>query len=158
MKAFHWDMQERDKRSFLRFFLIFDSSLTFLRESDFVGLLNFLQRKLEKLSESSDTDWNGDFCNRWISFSVREVFIECAKTSFIKSGWLLAIDKEEVLWLSRESCLHALVSGNDLGRTAKDLSLMLKYVPPDRSSKNSSSSDELIRSSAKDDWRESDFG
>lgn len=156
-------MQERDKKSFLRFFFIFDSILTFVKDSDFEGLLlrDFLLRKLEKLSfefTSSEVDWYGDLSNLWMSFSVFEIFNEFAKTSLIKSGWLFASDREDVLCSLKVSCLHALVCGNELGRTPNDLILLLRYVPPDRSSRNSSSSEELMRSSANEDWRESDCG
>lgn len=50
--------------------------------------------------------------------------------------------------------LHALACGNELGRTEKEL--RNANVPPERSSRNSSSSDEFIRSSARDDCLESD--
>lgn len=155
-------MQERDKRSFLRFFFIFDSSLTFVNDSDFVGLiLRFvLLWKLEKPSQdgpSNDADWKGDILRRWKSFSVCDVFSDCAKTSLIKSGWLFSKDKDEVLCLIKVSCLHARAWGNEFGRTVKERCLLIWYVPPERSSRNSSSSEELIRSSASEDCRESDW-
>lgn len=155
-------MQERDRRSFLRFFFIFDSSLTFVNDSDFVGrvLWLFLQRKPEKLTldgASNDADLKEDIFSRWMSLSVCDVFSDCAKTSLIKSGWLFSKDKDEVLCLIKVSCLHALAWGNEFGRIAKELCLLIWYVPPERSSRNSSSSDELIRSSASEDCRESDW-
>lgn len=53
--------------------------------------------------------------------------------------------------LTKVLCLHALACGKELGRTAKEWCLVSVYVPPDRSSRNSSSSDELMRSSASED-------
>lgn len=148
-------MQERDRKSFLRFFLIFESSLTFVNESDRRNRLrNFLLRKLQKLSldgPSNDADLKAFVSNRFKSLSVCDVFIDCARTSLIKSGWLLSNDKEAVLCLIKVSFWHARACGNELGRTAKELLLKTEYVPPERSSRNSSSSDELMRSSASDD-------
>lgn len=154
-------MQERDRRFFFRFLVIFDSSLTFAKVSDFIDLLlrSFLLRRLQKLSvdgASNDFDWNGEISNRCKSFSVCEVFNDCAKTSLIKSGWLLSNEREEVLCFIKVLFLHALTCGNELGRTAKDFRKASEYVPPERSSRNSSSSEELIRSSANEDCRESD--
>lgn len=149
-------MHERDRKSFLRFFLIFDSSLTFVNESDFMNLLfrSFLLRKLRKLS--FDGPSNDEISNRFKSLSVCEVF--SARTSLIKSGWLFSNGKEEVLCLIKVFVLHALTCGNELGRTAKEWCLkMFVYVPPERSSRNSSSSEEFMRSSARDDWRERDW-
>jgi hypothetical protein len=80
-------MQERDKKSFLRFLFIFDSSLTFWNDSDFVERLlrNFLRWRLEKLSfEGASSDV--DMASRFRSPSVCEVRIDCAKTSLIRSG------------------------------------------------------------------------
>lgn len=160
-RIFHWDMQERDEMSFFLVFLTFDDSLTFENDSDFTWLRSFLSRELERFSidASNDEDWNGaDIASRFKSFSVCDVFNDCAKTSLIKSGWLFSIVSDEVLCLIK--CfvfnLHALACGNELGRTAKKLRFLTWYVPPERSSKNSSSSDELIRSSASDDCLESD--
>lgn len=65
-------------------------------------------------------------------------------------------DKEEVLSCIKVFLLHALACGNELGRVANELLLSSWYVPPERSSKNSSSSDEFMRSSAREDCRESD--
>lgn len=156
-KTFHWVMQDRDKRFFCRFFFIFDSSPTLANDSDFVDLLlrNFLLRKLQKLSvdEALSNCSRSNFCK---SFSVCEGFSDFRKTSLIKSGWLFSSDREEVQCLTKVLCLHALACGKELGRTAKEWCLVSVYVPPDRSSRNSSSSDELMRSSASEDWRESD--
>lgn len=116
-------MHERANISFFLFFLIFESSLTRVKDSDFINLplKNFLLRKPQKLSfgdTSNDADLKVDeISNCFKSFSVREVLR--AKTSRIKSGWLLAIDKEEVLCVFKVSFLHALACGNELGRTAK---------------------------------------
>lgn len=142
-------MQERDKMSFLRFFLIFEASLIFTNDSDLNDLLlkKFFLRKLEH---------DDDECSeRSRSFSVWEVLNDFSKTSRIKSGWLFSNDKVEVLCFLKVFSLHALACGKEFGRTAKDLWLL--YVPPERSSKNSSSSDELILSSANEDWRDSDW-
>lgn len=156
-KTFHWVMQDRDKRFFCRFFFIFDSSPTLANDSDFVDLLlrNFLLRKLQKLSvdEALSNCSRSNFCK---SFSVCEGFSDFRKTSLIKSGWLFSSDREEVHCLTKVLCLHAVACGKELGRTAKEWCLVSVYVPPERSSKNSSSSDELMRSSASEDWRESD--
>lgn len=152
--AIHWDMQERDKRSFRLFRFIFDSSLTFANDSDLVVRLlrNFLRWRLEKLS--MEGAW---MAIRFRSLSVCEVRIDCAKTSLMRSGWLLASDTDVLLCFKQVSCLHARACGYELGRTANVLNLWTEYIPPERSSRNSSSSEELMRSSASDDWRESDW-
>lgn len=142
-------MQERDKRSFLRFRFIFDSSLTLVNDSDLDERLlrNFLRWRLEKLSLGVSTR----MVIRFRSLSVCEVRIDCARTSFIRSGWLLASDSDDVLCFELVSGLHARACGKELGRRAKVLDLREEYIPPERSSRNSSSSDELMRSSANDD-------
>lgn len=141
-------MQERDKMSFLDFFLIFALSLIFTNDSDLDDLLlkKFFLRKLE-----DDVD---ECSNRSISLSVWEVLNDFSKTPRIKSGWLFPNDKLEVLCFFKVFSLHALACGNEFGRTAKEF--WCEYVPPERSSKNSSSSDELILSSANEDWRDRD--
>lgn len=155
-------MQERDKAPFLRFFLIFDSLLTLVIESDLEDLAR-AARLLEppKLaSVSKEADLNVAIFMRLRSLSACEILMDCARTSLIKSGWLLsAIDRVEdvVLCWGIVFLLHALACGYELGRVAKKLSLSTRYVPPERSSRNSSSSDELIRSSARDDCLESDY-
>jgi hypothetical protein len=152
-------MHERAKVSFFLFFFTFESSLTLVNDSDFLNLLfkYFMLRKPQKPSlveASNEADLNDDNSSK--SVSVFEVFN--ARTSLIKSGWLFSIDKEDVLCSINVSFLHALASGNEFGRTAKGLLGAELYVPPERSSRNSSSSEPEIRSSAREDCRESDWG
>lgn len=152
-------MHERDKRSFLRFFFIFEASFTLESDSDFDWFRSFF-RKFEELSSEAtlkDADWKEDFSNCFKSFSVWEGFSDLARTSLIRSGWLLSTDKEEGLCLLRVFNLHARAWGKEFGRMVKESCLDCSYVPPLRSSKNSSSSDELIRSSAREDCLESDW-
>lgn len=149
-------MQERARVSFFFFFLIFESSLTLVDDSDFLNLpFKYLMlRKPQKPSldkTSNEADLND--VNSFKSVSVFEVFN--AKTSLIKSGWLFSIDREDVLCSTKVSLLHALVCGNEFGRTG--LLCTELYVPPERSSRNSSSSEPEIRSSAREDCRESDW-
>lgn len=154
-------MHERAKVSFFRFFLIFKSSWTFENDSDFMNLPvgSFLLLKPQKLSlgdTSNEADLNADVISTWFkSFSVREVL--SAKTSLIRSGWLLSIDKDDVLCSIKVIFLHAFACGNELGRTAKGCFCIKLYVPPERSSKNSSSSEPEIRSSAREDCLDRDW-
>jgi hypothetical protein len=153
-------MQERARDFFFRFFLILESSLTFVNDSDFLNLpgKKFLLRKPQKLSFgdiSKDADLKAGVISSFLkSLSVFEVFI--AKTSLIKSGWLFSIDREDVLCSIKLIFLHALACGNELGRMAKECLCIKLYIPPERSSRNSSSSEPDIRSSARDDCRERD--
>lgn len=152
-------MHERDKRSFGRFFLIFEASFTLASDSDFDCFRSFL-RKFAELSSgntSRDVDWKDDFSNRFKSVSVWDGFNDFARTSLIRSGWLFSMDREEGMCLLRVFDLHARAWGKEFGRTAKESCLDFSYVPPLLSSKNSSSSDEFILSSARDDCLESDW-
>lgn len=82
-------MHERDNMFFLRFFLILDSSLIFVNDSDFMNrpLRTLLLRKLELDGPSNDADLNVvAFSNRFKSISVCEALMDRAKTSLIKSG------------------------------------------------------------------------
>lgn len=148
MKQFYCEMQERDKSSFLDFFLTFEASLILTKDSDLDDLL------LKKFSLLKLEDDDVECSKRSMSLSVWELLNDFSKTSRIKSGWLFSNDKVEVLCFLKVFSLHALACGKEFGRTAKEL--WFGYVPPERSSKNSSSSDELILSSANEDWRDSD--
>lgn len=136
-----------------------------LSEGNLRKFFDFLHRTLLKPSLSNDFDLNVAISKRSKSFSVREGFNDCARrTSFSKSGWLFSSDIEDVLCRMKrgarvvDDCdvsllLHAFdeVEGQkqELGREE------FEHVPA-RSSKNSSSSDELILSSARDDCRDSE--
>lgn len=151
-------MHERDKRSFLRFFFIFEASFSLASDSEFDCFRSFFRKFTEELwseGTSNDVDWIDDFSHRFKSFSVWEGLSDFARTSLIRSGWLFSMEREEGLCLLRVFNLHARAWGKEFGRTAKNSCLDFSYIPPLRSSKTSSSSDVL---SAREDCLDSDCG